>query len=161
MENFTQNPKLIKSHFCESTYRISLRRGPDVASNSSALNSVVDLSYTHNNQEQVSLETTQLNNDNSHFPSSNRSVASESGKLGMASIQYRPNWSTVNLAVMQKGSAVYTQLLHSFSFLAVKTGNEGMNRSPQIIEERINLQRGFLRQNSTAQRQNISQQEKI
>ena len=73
-------------------YRPSLRRGLDVATNSTAINSGGDFSsYTHNNQEQVSLETTQLNNDNSHFPSSNRSVASESGKWGMASIQYRPN----------------------------------------------------------------------
>ena len=68
-------------------YRPLLRRVPEVATNSTANNSGMDLSsYTHNNQEQVSLETTQVNNDNSHFPSSNRSVVSESGKSG---IQFR------------------------------------------------------------------------
>ena len=63
-------------------YRPLLRRGgPEVATNSTANNSGMELtSYTHNNQEQVSLETTQVNNDNSHFPSSNRSVVSEHGK---------------------------------------------------------------------------------
>ena len=49
---------------------------------------------------------------------------------------------------------------HLYRRLRTK-GDLKKNLSTQIIEERINLQRGFLRQNSTAQRQNISQQEKI